>query len=377
VIDKTQSSEQRWRIPVCLRLPDGSSHCEVLAANTATIPLATCPSWLLGNARGAGYYRVGYPAEVVSRMAADVSRMTPAERVSVVSDEWALVRAGRHDITQFLDLASALADERNDVVVGSLTGNLYWIGDHLTTNESRAKYREWVQHLLAPALIEVGWTAAPSEPADRKALRAEVIEALGETGRDPEVLAKARTLAEQLPDNPTSLDPTLRDPVVKLAAINGAAALYDRYLARARAVTEPEEHYRYLYALAAFPDPALTRRTFDLILSPEVRTQDAPIFTAHLLSNPDVRDLAWTLLRERWNDLEKKIGPFLGNPVVVGALDSFCGHDKADEIRRFFADHPVPDAQRTLQQTLEEVELCGAIASAQAPMLARWLEASR
>jgi hypothetical protein len=169
----------------------------------------------------------------------------------------------------------------------------------------------------------------------------------------------------------------LRDPVVKLAAIDGDASLYDRYLARARAVTEPDEHYRYLYALARFSDPALIRRTMDLILSPEVRTQDVAIFIARLLSNPDGRDLAWTLLRGRWSDLQKKVGPFLGNPTLIGALDSFCGHGNADELRRFFAEHPVPDAQRTLQQTLEEVELCGAIAGAQAPMLARWLEASR
>jgi puromycin-sensitive aminopeptidase len=376
LIEKTPS-QQEWKIPVCLRLPDGTSRCDVLAASTGTLPLTACPSWVLGNAGGAGYYRVNYPAEAISRVAANIPRASAVERLSVVSDEWALVRAGKHDATKYLDLASALADEKNDVVMGTLTGTLHWIGEALTTNTSSAKYREWIQHLLAPAMIEVGWTAGASDGPDRKALRAEVIETLGETGRDPEILAKAGALARQLLDTPASLDPTLRGTVIGLAAIDGDAALYDRYLARARAVIEPDEHYRYLYALARFSDPALMRRTMDLILSPDVRTQDAPIFIGALLANPDGRDLAWALLRERWNDLQKRVGPFLGNPLLIGSLGSLCGHDKAAEIRRFFSDHPVPDAQRTLQQTLEEVELCGAIASAQAPVLARWLEMAR
>jgi hypothetical protein len=113
----------------------------------------------------------------------------------------------------------------------------------------------------------------------------------------------------------------------------------------------------------------------DLILSPEVRTQDAAIFAATLIAaDVDTRDLAWRLIRERWGELEKKIGPFLGTPTVVGSLTSLCGGDKAEEVRRFFSDHPVPDAQRTLQQSLESVELCGAIASAQNPVLERWLD---
>src|SRR5438094_9334791 len=164
---------------------------------------------------------------------------------------------------------------------------------------------------------------------------------LGNTGRDPEVIAKARMFVQELLRNPASLDPSLRGPVVPTAAIGADRALYERYLARARAASEPDEHYRYLYALARFSDPAQVRRTMDLILSAEVRTQDAAGFIGALLANPDRRDLAWILLRERWNELQKKIGPFLGNTGIVGALGAFCSGDKAVEIRRLFASHPV------------------------------------
>ena len=100
----------------------------------------------------------------------------------------------------------------------------------------------------------------------------------------PEVLAKARELVLQELDKPGSVEPTLLNVLVPLAALEGNAALYDRYLARAKSASDPEEQYRYLYALASFTDPALVRRTIDFILGPEVRPQDAKLFVASLLA---------------------------------------------------------------------------------------------
>ena len=138
-------------------------------------------------------------------------------------------------------------------------------------------------------------------------------------------------------------------------------------------MANPEEHYRYLTALARFSDPALVRRTIDLILSPDIRPQDPPQFVEALLANADTRGEAWSLLRERWADLQKKVGPFLGNPGIVAALGSFCSDERAREIREFFAAHPVPDAQRSLQQALERIGVCAAVRKTQAPVLAGWL----
>ena len=368
---------EMWTIPVCLRLPDGSSTCDLLEEKSAVMSLAACPSWVMGNARGIGYYRVGYAREAIPRLAADAERLAPGERIALLSDVWALVRAGRHDVSSYMALASAFGGERNDRVAETLTDTLRWIGEYLTTDRSRPEYRGWVSRLFTPALSDLGWAPAPGEAADRKALRAKIIETMGVTARDSEVLTRARALVQQLLKSPQAIDPTLRTPIVRLAAINGDRALYDQYLARARAVSEPDEHYRYLYALAGFKDPALVRRTVDLVLSPEVRAQDVPILLSTLLRNADVRDEAWALVRERWSDLQKKVGPFLGNPLVVGALGSFCSAERAAEIGQFFAGHPIPEAQRTLRQSLEQVTGCAALATAQQDRLASWFQTPR
>jgi hypothetical protein len=83
--------------------------------------------------------------------------------------------------------------------------------------------------------------------------------------------------------------------------------------------------------------------------------------------------LAWKILRERWNDVQKKTGKFVGNTVIVGALGSFCDPRALAQVRQFFGVHKVPDAERTLQQAIERISACQARSAAQSPKLAAWL----
>jgi len=310
---------------------------------------------------------------MVAAMAKDVAKLTPTERIAILSDEWALVRAGRRDVGTFLDLASGFKSERNHAVTGTLVGALATLDEEVTTEKTGPAYRTWVAGLLRPALDDVGWTAAPDEDEGRRELRATLVGALGETARDPAVIAKAREVVQSELAKPGTVESTLLNAAVPVAALSGDAALYEKYLARSRAASEPEEQHRYLYALAAFNDPALVRRTMDYIVSPDVRSQDAKIFIAHLIGNPDARQLAWELVKARWNEIQKKTGEFVGNTVIVGALGTFCGVDRSADVKKFFAVHKVPDAERTLQQAVERIDACTALRTAQSGKLADWL----
>ena len=374
----TAPSDQTWHVPVCLRLPDGSTRCEVIASTTGnTVDVGgTCPAWVMGNADGMGYYRVDHPADLIPVLAKNVGTLTAGERLSLLSDEWAIVRAGRHEIGAWLDLAGGFGGERDPDVMETLTSHLQSIAEDLTTSSTRDAYRAWVRALLAPALTELGWTAASNEPAGRRTLRAEVVTALGDAG-DPGVLKTARAKIEDLLRDPASIDPTLRTPVVYMAAVHGDAALYDKYQAAYRGAEDPEERYRFLYGLTRFTDPALVRRTMEYALGPDVRTQDTKLLVASMIANDDIRAQAWQLLQQRWDDLQKKAGESTSNGSIVAAAGTFCDADAAQQVDRFFSAHPVPDAARTLQQTKERIRSCVALRNAEAPHLAAWLEARR
>ena len=365
---------QPWQIPVCLKTPAGDTMCELLQEPQEPIELNGCPAWVIGNAGARGYYRVVVPPDMVRKIASDISKLAPAERMAVLSDELAVVRAGRHDVGTLLDLAAAFGQERIPDAVQTLAGVLAAVHGDYTIDATRGPYRAWVSKLLGPALDEVGLSASSSDTDERKALRATLVGVLGGAARDPRVIEKARELVRQELDKPGSVEPTLLAASVTLAAVGGDAALYDRYLARSKAATDPEDRYRWLFALTAFPDPALVRRTMDLVLSPDVRSQDAKLMIARMLASSDNQHLAWQLIRERWPEIQKKTGEFVGNTVIVGALSSFCEARVAAEVRTFFAKNPVPDAERTLLQSLERITSCARVAETQQPKLAEWLK---
>jgi aminopeptidase N len=362
-----------WTIPVCVKTPTQSSACTEVSGAADTVRVDSCPAWVMANAGARGYYRVVYSPELIRSLAHAVDALAPTERIAVVSDEWALVRAGRHDIGTFMDLAAGFRNERTPAVLDTLLGRLASIGEVLTTEESRASYRAWVASLLKPAMAEMGWTPRPGDTEEQKEVRAALVAALGETARDPETIQAARRLIQAHLDANEPIDPTLLNRIVGAAAIGGDASLYDRYLASSKQASDPEEHYRYLYALADFGDPALVRRTMDYIVGPEVRSQDAALFLSRLLANPDARHLAWELLQARWDDLQKKTGQVFGSPFLISALGQFCDTKTRSEIERFFATHKVPEAERTLQQALERMSSCVELAAAQSPKLGEWL----
>jgi aminopeptidase N/puromycin-sensitive aminopeptidase len=249
--------------------------------------------------------------------------------------------------------------------------------ERLATAESRSSFHAWESALLKPAMQEIGWAPRPDDTDERRELRAALFSGLGDTARDPEAVSGARRLVESELASPGSLDANLLNAVVKVAALGGDAALYDKYLARSKQAVDPEEHYRYLYALASFSDPSLVRRTVDYILSPDVRSQDAGIFVARLLVNPDTQVRAWELLRAHWDDFQKKTGQVFGAPGVAASLGSFCDSRSATEVQQFFAAHKVPEAERTIQQAVERISTCAELATTQGPKLATWLNKSR
>jgi ERAP1-like protein len=116
----------------------------------------------------------------------------------------------------------------------------------------------------------------------------------------------------------------------------------------------------------------LARPSAAIVLN-AVRNQDTAPLVAALLRNRAAQALTWQLLQARWDDLQKKTGGFAGNAFIVGALSSFCDAGTFAEVKRFFAAHQVPEAERTLLQTTERINACSELAAAQSDKLVAWL----
>ena len=159
--------------------------------------------------------------------------------------------------------------------------------------------------------------------------------------------------------------------MLQVAAAGGDAALYDRYLAKMNAsIATPEEYYRFFNALAGFDDPALRKRTLMFALN-EARSQDTPLLLGQLLGADT--DTAWTFVKSNWTALIAKVGTFQGMPYIVSSLGGGCSAASSTEIKKFFDDHPVPEAARALQQATERIAACVAVDQRQSAAFAKWL----
>jgi aminopeptidase N len=366
----------RWQIPVCMKVPgQTTASCEVLTEESRTLPLAgACVPWVFANAGADGYYRSAYASDVLRAIASRIGTdLTAPERLSLLDDEWALMRAGRHRVSDYLTLAAGVGREHTSGVLDEVANRLSFVHDYLTTAATRGRFEAFTRSLLRPLFDELGFSGPPSETDDRRSLRAVVVAALGTIARDPDVVATARAAVDRALAGSAPLEPTLASAAVKTAATHGDAALFEALAAAADRAMDPEEHYRYLYALAAFRDPALIDRGLRLALSPQLRTQDTAIYLARFFANPDARDRALAFVIENWDALAPKLAIFGGDTKIVRAMGAFCDATSRDRIAAFFAEHKLPGAARTLDQTLEQIANCIVMREKQTPAVEAWL----
>jgi len=124
--------------------------------------------------------------------------------------------------------------------------------------------------------------------------------------------------------------------------------------------------------LPRFRDPALVERAL-LETRSHVRNQDTALYLARFFDNPATRERAWAFVKASWTDLEPKIRIAFGEGRVIRALGTFCDAGTRDDIRAFFAAHPLPTASRTLGETLERIDSCIALRDKQTPLVSEWL----
>jgi puromycin-sensitive aminopeptidase len=374
--------EGRWPVPVVLRFEDdgGTREQRVLLEDeesTVTLEGGGEVRWLTANQDATGFYRVAYAAADLAAIGAHLARLSPAERIALLSDEWALVRRGEREVGTFLDLCARFGSEQDHAVLEALGGRLGALEQSYVTEEDRPRFRTWVAALLGPRMSEVGWDSRPGEPGDDRLRRAALVGALGLVARDPAVVAEGTRRLERFLSGETAvLAPDLHPAALTMAARAGDASRFERLRAAAGAEMDPAYKRRYLMALAAFEDSALAARATGMTLDPEVPLQELSFYVATLLANPTAREAAWKLVRERWDAVRAKA---TGAPAILRRIVEAIGvlpeRRHLEEARRFLGEHPVESARQATAQTLERMTQDVALRERLRPAIRAWLRA--
>ncbi len=333
-------------VPVHLRI-DGVETKVLLDGFETRVALPSASSVVVVNSGGHGFMRVAYDATLRSRLVGDeLGSLTIIDRYNLVDDAWNEVIAGRLAAADFLTFVEGFAAERDLAVWQAIGIGLRGVG-RLIDGDAYEAFRDRVAALARPVLDDVQWTPVAGEGGLRAKLRGLLLGMLAVLGNDTDAQARCRQLLDE-----DGADPELVAAATSAVAAIGTDADYERFLAAFHSAATPQEQLRFLYALAEFPEAAQIQRTVEFAFSGEVKSQNAPFLVHRAIANRWHGELAWSMLRQRWTEANEV---FPSNTIVrmIDPVKLLTRPEVAADVQSFFAEHPIPQGAKTLDQILE------------------------
>lgn len=373
-LDGGRSELQTWIVPMGLRELDTDgrknsseavkSFYELLSHAGAAIALSTGnnnsdkskPACVSANASGNGFYRIDYPAAISKLLAKKyLGSMTDGERLCFLSDHAALAIAGRIPVQNYLDLLKDYKSETNYAVLGALIDYMQQIHRFVDPAVEQS-FAKMVRFVLNDEYKLLGWEPKVDEPVPARLARARVFEALGTFGQDADVIGKARKQFADYLQNPASANPELLDAITHVVAYNGTNKDFEAMKKLWQTAKTPEQEHRNLYALALFRNEALVRATLELMLSKEVRSQDAPKIIGELFANDAANTATWNFVKSHWAQIKKQFAPHMLAKLSEGPASLTSPAVYAD-VKAFFSVNKVSGGASSIARMLEKLRI--------------------
>lgn len=358
-LSSPESTEQRWQIPVPLRITAAGTteHRRLLMTDREVrVSLPKGVQHLFVNEAGQGFYRVRYESSLLQRILdAGVDHLAPSERFNLVSDVWATTVSGLTSLSDYLRLTSHFTGERDKNVWAVLLDSFSFMNRIIATAD-RPVLEAFVRARLTPAVTDLGWRPQAGEDELIRQLRGELIGALGKLGNDPAIQAQAAEQYRQYSTDHACVDPNVVPALVSILAHTGDEARYNEFSDHSRTATTPQDERRYLFALAAFQSPALLTRTLARTINGEIRTQDAPFVVSAVLGNVDGRELAWGFVKTNWDQMDR-LFPKQGLRRMCGGIVGLATPELEQDVREFFHSRKIDLGGKTLEQYLEQLRI--------------------
>jgi aminopeptidase N len=354
-----------WTIPICAR-----DECRTIAQASDAISMSAgaCSKPLFLNRAGAGYYVVDYPAAWRAALRKNWQTLTPQERISFVADERLLTRNGRRDVDEYLAFVRSVPVPADREVVTLIADSLLFLDQRFVTDATRTPWRAFVRTTMR-RLAPQTWETPANESADQRIARAAALSSLAIVAHDDEVIAGAKRVAARYLEEPSSADALLADRALRIAAVYGDAAFFDRVIAELERAPSPELAARYRNLLPLFRDPKVTARALAYLYSDRIRTQDAGQVISAMFADAATRPAAWTMAQQHWSELEARSSG-IASRIITG-MGNVCDPAVKKEMETFFAAHPPKTAARQLARAYEAIDACVALQTAQSAAFER------
>ncbi|KZO98207.1 hypothetical protein CALVIDRAFT_526105 [Calocera viscosa TUFC12733] len=377
---KPEEDETVWHIPLNIQTVGASGKAlvdngAVLKEKAATFAISNVADSLYKlNAGTTGVYRVLYSPEHLSKLGDEAARanssLSREDRIGLVSDAFVLARAGYGSTSAALNLINKLCNDEDYLVwsgIGSAVSDLFdvWWDEPETVRNGLKAFR---RSLFAPLVEKLGFDGAPDDAPDVVRWRSIAI-THSAMADDPKTIVEIQQRFSLLVEsNDASRIPgDLQDTIFLNAVRTGGEREWEHALDVYRNPKTPSQKTAAITALCRAQNSVLIKKTFDLILSEEVKLQDYIYFFMGCALNPYSRRDLWMYLQAHLDTISKKLegGFMLGNLVQI-SFDYLSSVEDVGAVEEFFRDKDTSNYGQLLAQSLDTVR-----------SKAAWLERSR
>lgn len=357
---KAGHAETGWPVPFSVRLAQGGETMQTLVSETTDIPEEILAAdWFKANPEQTAFYRIQYTQAMMDALAKPLQSMKlPAkDRFGIVADVFAGTEAGHSDSVTALKLAASLRADTDFVVWNALGGGVASLISIVEDDDLRAKLEAFGLWMVQPNVARLGWKAKKDEPAFDTLMRPLVL-SLAVRFDDADVTAEAQKQFTAYLEG-HELDPDLRPVALYAAARHGGQKEYDAMLKRYLTEESPQVKMSLLASLGRFRDPKIIAQFLKLGISDDVRPQDLFMVLAWGFRSRDGRDATWEFMKEHWGLFLQRYGAggHMLERFPIYAASGFASQKMADEIGKFFAEHPHPSITRPAAQAVEAIEI--------------------
>ena len=353
---------------LAVRRADGTvGRDEVLKTRSGEVNVGTGLFKL--NADQTGIYRVSYPAEIFDKLVAAGSKnefLTVADKIGLIGDTKAVTN--KSGATKLLELLDAWKNDKEPNVLTTALSALLSTGSKLVFYpEVAKKFKKFEQRLL----LAFSNNLTADDDVRVAKLKADIYTSAVLCG----VQSYVDSALAAFRKDKFLVDPDVREAIYIAVAANGTPEEWDELLNYYLEGTHGASGNSALRSLGATKSTEQRKKLLGLIITGEIRPQDAYHALATTGTSAEGINDSWNWLSENWFKLREIFPSSISimNFIVEMIISKFTKLEQLDTVKKFFSDKDISGINMVLDQCFERVSI-NAAWSANIDSVSSWLD---
>ena len=367
-----------WGIPICVGVAGGAKNCELINASRGSVPLGKlCPTTLMPNKEGNGYYRFTLNDKDWRALIAAAPKLSPADQITLLQNADAALRSGNTNAADLLSLIRILAPQARWDVLDTMAGILHRLRETGMAGDDLTPYRAFVRKHFGPRFKAVGISMKSNEKPEVTLAREKLATLLVAEGADPLVISKLSSAAHLYVasngQKAANLAPDVLGDALRAGLLSDPA--FAVALAHSFEVSNDEAFRRLaIYAFSGSSDPAAISQLLSLV--PKMRTGELRYLFQYMSAEPVARGVMWNWFRANY-DMMLKRASSRGLWRAVTTLSNACDAGARISLANFFGPKTgmLQGSARPLALAEERIDQCIAAKTAKGGEIAAALKA--